>query len=612
MKNYSKAVLSLFCTSLNVFSTVLAPGFQEAVYVTGPTVVTGMGWAPDGSNRLFVIQQNGAVRIVKDGALLPTPFASISPIYNVSQAGLLGMCFDPNYVVNRYVYFFVTVSSTEQRIVRLTDNNNIGTNQTNVMSGLPAAGNFHNGGAIGFGFDGKLYWAIGEFLNGSGVDANLTSLKGKAGRANLNGAAPLDNPFYDSAGPNNDYIWARGLRNPFKLAFHPIAGDLWVPIPGDVYEQIFLVRRGDHAGWDNYENNQPAGFITPKIKYRGFGTDTRNIASGSGAVRNSNVVTFTTAIAHGFRQGEKITIAGVNNSSFNGVFYVATVPSATTFTVNQTGANTASGNGTATTQFIGGVVTGANFYDSTAFPAAFQTNLFFCDYDSGRVMRAAINGNNEVLSVDDFASGSGDLVDIATGPDGALYYCAYGGTIYRAAYVNASQVLIVRPTGLNMREGGETVFNVRLATAPSGNVTVNIAHSSGDADISTTNTTLAFTPANFTVPQQVRVAAALDADFQSDQARFEISATGTATQRVFVNAHEVQGIPAFTSITTSNGTTQVRASAGIGSAYVLEGTADFLSWLFLKTNVASTNEVLFSDSNGTNNPFRFYRVRSQN
>ena len=612
MKAWSAVVGFLFCGLVNLQSTVLDSGFQETVYASGMSVVTSMGWAPDGSNRLFVSQQNGTVRIVKNGVLLATPFTSISPINTSVQAGLLGFCFDPNFVVNHYVYFFVTVSATEQQIIRLTDTNDIGASKTIVLSGLPAAGNGtqHDGGGIGFGFDGKLYWAIGEFENGPGVDANLSLLTAKVGRANTNGTVPPDNPFVDGAGTNNDYIWARGLRNPFKMTFNPYNGSLWVNTPGVTYEQIFLVQKGDNAGWDNYENNQPAGFITPKIKYADSGVESRSIAAVNGAVRNNNVVTFATITTHGFREGEKITVAGVANSSFNGTFYVASVANGTNFTVNQAGANASSGGGTASTQDLGGAVTGGSFYTSTLFPAAYRTNLFFCDYNDGRVNRAAINASNQVTSVDFFASGIVNAIDVCTGPDGALYYVNYAGTVYRATYTNAPQGLVVQPTGLNMTEGGQSVFTVRLANAPATNVSVSIARAAGDSDLNVTNSTLTFTPTNYAIPQSVRILSTADGDFQSDTAQFNISASGMTTQSIFVNAYDGQGNAFFTSVTRSNGVTQLRLTGGAGLTYVLDGTTNLSSWLPLATNVAVSNSISFSDAT-PNSARRFYRARTQ-
>src|SRR5436190_12895781 len=95
------------------------PGFSETAFVsdTGKlSRITSLAWAPDGSERLFALRKGGEIRIVKDGVLLKKPFATISPTYAEEECGALGMCFDPNFVVNRYVYVFVTVSNSEQQI----------------------------------------------------------------------------------------------------------------------------------------------------------------------------------------------------------------------------------------------------------------------------------------------------------------------------------------------------------------------------------------------------------------------------------------------------------------------------------------------------------------
>jgi hypothetical protein len=231
----------------------------------------------------------------------------------------------------------------------------------------------HDGGSVGFGRDGKLYWGIGDNGSGVGVDLNLTLLAAKIGRANRDGSVPADNPFNDGAGPNNDMIFARGFRNPFTATFQPNTGTLWVDVAGTNYEQIFAVEAGEHAGYNDYENNQPAPgppnfYITPKIKYRTNSTDTRTIAAATGCSRTGNVATITTTVAHGFRQGEKIAIAGVPDASFNGSVFVAATPTATTFTAAQAGPDATSGGGTAQTQNQGGAVTGGTFLPTPPGP----------------------------------------------------------------------------------------------------------------------------------------------------------------------------------------------------------------------------------------------------
>src|SRR5437867_6993192 len=93
----------------------LDPNFTESIFIANVgSEVTGMAWAPDGSNRLFVSLKSGTIAVVKNGTLLPTPFATLSPIYLGGECGLIGICFDPNFVRNGYLYAFVTVSSNEQ------------------------------------------------------------------------------------------------------------------------------------------------------------------------------------------------------------------------------------------------------------------------------------------------------------------------------------------------------------------------------------------------------------------------------------------------------------------------------------------------------------------
>ncbi|MBJ6761422.1 PQQ-dependent sugar dehydrogenase [Myxococcaceae bacterium JPH2] len=539
----------------SAWAATVPTGFTDTVYSSpdlGPA--TGMAWAPDGSGRLFITLKGGTVRVVRleEGAFVAQPgkpsapaselFATETPIFTNSECGLIGMAFDPNYVVNRYVYFFVTVTSSEQRIVRYTDTGTIGTARTEVVVGLPTRGVNHDGGGLGFGPDGKLYWSIGDNGNGTGVDADLTSLAAKVGRANLDGTPVNDNPYFDGVGPNNEYIWARGLRNPFTFTFQPSTGLLWVDTVGDGYEQIFVVRRGDHAGYNDYENNQPAGYITPVVKYRTNGVDTRTFTA-TGASRASGVATFTTTAKHLFRKGEKLVIDGVTDPSFNGTFYVSRLVSDTAFEVLQPGANATSGGGSATTESLGGSITGGTFYDATLFPADYRGNFLFGDYNSGQLTRVQLAGDNSVSQVDGWGTGFSSSVDLSVGPDGALYGMSYvGGTLHRIAPKLMGQKLVV--SGLNLRvvEGGMASFTVQLAQAPTADVSVSVARTAGDSDLSVVGaTSFTFTAANWNVPQEVRLAAAVDADTNADAASFTVSAAGLSPEVVTATSIDNNG-----------------------------------------------------------------------
>ena len=118
----STICLLLFAVSARAGGPLIA-GFSESVFVSGLQSPVSIAWAPDGSRRLFVTEKAGGVRVIQNGALLETPFATFPQLYTASECGVLGIAFDPNYVVDRYVYVFVTVSASEQRIVRFTDVN---------------------------------------------------------------------------------------------------------------------------------------------------------------------------------------------------------------------------------------------------------------------------------------------------------------------------------------------------------------------------------------------------------------------------------------------------------------------------------------------------------
>jgi glucose/arabinose dehydrogenase len=606
------AGLGLFAQS-QAAATVLDTNFQQTVFAGVGSQTTGMAWAPDGSKRLFVSRKTGQIQIIKNGVVLPTPFATLSPIYLNSECGLIGICFDPNFIANGYVYVFVTVSSTQQQIIRYKAVGDVGTEKKILVAGLPTNGNNHDGGGIGVGPDGKLYWAIGDLGNGTGVDGNMTSLAAKVGRANLDGSVAVDNPFVDGPGGTNDYIWARGFRNPFTFTFQPYTGELWVNCVGTSYEQIFLVNATDHAGYNDYENNQPAGFITPKIKYRTNGQDTRNVAPATGAARVGGIVTFTTTGTHGFRQGEKITITNVVDGSFNGTIYVASVPSATTFTAVQAGLDATSGGGTATTLYQGGCVTGGCFYDSTAIPAAYQGNLFYGDLNSSLLMRATLSPLNEVMTVDLFANNVSQPIDMSVGPDGALYSVIYNGTIYRLAYTNhSSQKIIVTPTETRTMEGGGTAVTVCLATQPAGNVDINIARTSGSAGIDVyEGATLTFTPTNWSVPQPVRFQAIVDGDSTNSLAEFTVSSTGLASQTVMVHALDVAPQDSYVGPTMGEvGGRRVYWSGELGRTYVLEANDGLVPpWTPLVTNTFTGFSTNVLDTAATNAPARYYRAR---
>ena len=214
-------VLAFLSAPLNINAATLPPGFSET-QISGLASPTAMEFAPDG--RLFVCLQGGNLRVIKNGALLATPFVSLSVDSN-GERGLLGIAFDPNFAANSFVYVYYTVPSTPRhnRVSRFTANADVAQPGSEFvlldLDNLSTATN-HNGGAIHFGSDGKLYIAVGDNANGSNSQT-LNNLLGKMLRINSDGSIPSDNPFFNTATGKNRAIWALGLRNPFTFAFQP-------------------------------------------------------------------------------------------------------------------------------------------------------------------------------------------------------------------------------------------------------------------------------------------------------------------------------------------------------------------------------------------------------
>ena len=217
---------------------------QSPVYVTSP--------AKD-YRRLFVVQQNGIIRLIKNGQLLPTPYLNLGAtglgkITTGSERGLLGLAFHPHYRANGF--FYVSYTNLQGNPVIERYQVSADPSVANPASGTLVLGPIthpqsnHNGGCLQFGPDGKLYFGMGDGggSNDSGPghapEGNGQSgatLLGKIMRLDVDlpfPHIPPDNPFVGN--PNVlDEIWALGARNPWRFSFDRLTGDFWL---GDVGE----------------------------------------------------------------------------------------------------------------------------------------------------------------------------------------------------------------------------------------------------------------------------------------------------------------------------------------------------------------------------------------
>ncbi|MEO8131936.1 MAG: PQQ-dependent sugar dehydrogenase, partial [Bryobacteraceae bacterium] len=288
------SLLMLFIVSLP--AAMLPPNFSEAPAAPGViNNATAFEFSPDG--RLFVLEQTGAVRVIKNGVLLNTPFATFTVDSN-GERGLLGIAFDPNFSVTPYVYFYYTApgSPSHNQVVRLTANGDVALPNTETLlfqlNDLSTATN-HNGGAIHFGPDGKLYVGVGENANGSNSQT-LSNLLGKVLRINRDGTIPGDNPYFQSAAGNNRAIWAIGLRNPFTFAFQPGTGRMFINDVGQsTFEEINDGVAGSNYGWPTTEGftNDPR-FRSPLFVYGHTNASDDGCAIAGGAFYNPALVQF--------------------------------------------------------------------------------------------------------------------------------------------------------------------------------------------------------------------------------------------------------------------------------------------------------------------------------
>lgn len=351
---------------IGAYSQTMPPGFTTQNLAGGINAPTCMAFAPDG--RLFIGEQNGAVKVYKNGSLLSTPFAQIT-VNSIGERGLLGLEFDPNYAANGYVYVYYTHSGPplRNRVSRLTSNPAnpdvmLAGSESLVLEFEPLSASNHNGGSIKFGLDGKLYVAIGDnavTANSQNYDTYL----GKLLRINPDGSAPTDNPYYastpDGTPPTaaSQRLWALGLRNPYSFAIAPVTGAIFVnDVGGVLFEEINdATLGGKNFGWPTQEGPPLAGFDGPVYFYKNNGN------------------------------------AGSTDSS-------------------------------------GCSVLGGAFLTSPAtnYPAQYQGKYFFMDFCNGwfrYIDPTNVPANGSTLFAKGFGTG---LVSLAVGPDGTLYYLHRG------------------------------------------------------------------------------------------------------------------------------------------------------------------------------------------
>jgi glucose/arabinose dehydrogenase len=244
----------------SIKSERIASGFNDPLYVTSP---------PFDFDRLFVVEQRGRIKIIKEGVVLGTDFLNISTKVSSSgnERGLLGFAFHPDYDSNGFFYVSYTQSSGGASVVeryQVSGNPDVADPASGLIIFGPVSQPFsnHNGGCILFGPDEKLYLGLGDGGSAGDPDCNAQkgdTLLGKILRLNDDGTVPDDNPFLTNNRFLNE-IWSYGLRNPWRFSFDRETGDLYIGDVGqgsweEVDYQPASSTGGENYGWKVMEGS---------------------------------------------------------------------------------------------------------------------------------------------------------------------------------------------------------------------------------------------------------------------------------------------------------------------------------------------------------------------
>ncbi len=246
---------------------------------------------PLNDGRIFVVEQGGRIRVIRNGVLQTTPFLDISTrVLSGGERGLLSVAFHPQYATNHFFYvYFTTQTNGDIRVERFTTTSNPEvadpTTSKLIITAPHSTYANHNGGLLTFGADGMLYAGLGDGGGGGdplGNAQNFNALLGSLLRLDVDHgdpyAIPADNPFVGQANHRGE-VWAKGLRNPWRYAFDAPTGLLYIADVGQgLHEEVDAVaanRAGLNYGWPvmeglscyNASTCNQTGFELPLIDY---------------------------------------------------------------------------------------------------------------------------------------------------------------------------------------------------------------------------------------------------------------------------------------------------------------------------------------------------------
>jgi uncharacterized repeat protein (TIGR01451 family) len=278
----SSAAFSTSGTTTSTVPPVLTPGFTQTKLAGGITKPILIDFAPNGD--LYIGNQGGTIYIERAGKLLPTPLGTVPNVCDQGEDGLLGVALDPNYATNGYLYVSYTWSATPcttnapqgyARLSRFTVAGGalVPSTEKVFYQGNQIQALHHPGNDVKIGPDGKLWWQVADNDPAITNGETLSNIYGKILRFNLDGSVPSDNPFLHVSGAI-PYIYAYGLRNPFRMTWLPNGKLLTTDTGSNYWEDLDTVQPGGNDGWDFKEGNcGSCGYLNPTYEYGHYPAD---------------------------------------------------------------------------------------------------------------------------------------------------------------------------------------------------------------------------------------------------------------------------------------------------------------------------------------------------
>jgi glucose/arabinose dehydrogenase/endonuclease YncB( thermonuclease family) len=455
MKSETGSSIESRAASVNAATPVLSSGFVLDPIATGLLLPTNFIFLPDG--RILFSEQSGLVKVLKNGALLPTPLIDWrTRVNSFWDRGLIGMAADINFATNGYIYLMYTYENDPNdytgpktaRVSRFTVigdtaspgselvvlGTNVGSSCHNFPAGadcLSSDSQSHSVGEIRAASDGTLWVTMGDGASFNVVDddslraQDLDSLNGKLLHISATGAGLSSNPFWNgNANANRSKVWARGMRNSYRFSLRSGSN---IPYLGEVgwgsFDEINVAPAGANLGWPCYEGSFVQSGYEPKAVCQSL------YAQGQSAVKFS-----LTEWYHG----------GTSAAATGGVFY-----------------------------------------SGTAYPPEYQGAYFYGDYATNLLRTLRVDANNNLTGGPyDFITSADGPSKIEAGPDLNIYYLALNaGELRRIRYVAGSDT--TPPTVLStVPTNGTTSFG---ATA---DLTVQFSEGMDPATITTSTFTL--------------------------------------------------------------------------------------------------------------------------